>query len=499
MRATLIPDQTADTLRQALMSLILDIAPSSGATIRVDGATAFQALAKESNTEGTVLHQHNIIIEVGRLINENKNPVAENGVKEVLKEILRRTNSKGPISPTDLSVVIKNINSRVRANGLSSSEILFKRNMISNDEIAVEDNALKQSRLINRSKASLSSQKSKQRYQKKTPSQNFQVGQLVFLRDAKNKNTPRDLFIIEDTITTRDVLYYLIRKLQSTLRPRLYKVLPDELIAAPSSTKVQDTQNECTTDTPTFKEKTYKYEDKAKGPYLNRPRQQAAINARKNIAATASTISQQLKPKHKHGWLMEDQDFDEEPYYFPVCDTDPDVTSSENSTTTPGTSTISPSSHSGLNELSSSDEENADLAWDNSPEQYQIEDPIPFTPILTDKTTRHRLYASSESRLVRSNAFRRPTLPPPAPRKSRIPLPLSPSQVDNNSVNDISHALSRINTQVFTNSNRPRRSIPRIDYRRLHREGREEGAEGGQRESQEEQERPRNHRPGPKS
>ena len=175
---------------------------------------------------------------------------------------------------------------------------------------------------------------------------------------------------------------------------------------------------------------------------------------------------------------MEDQDFDEEPYYFPVYDTDPDLTSSENSTTTPGTSTMSPSSHSGLNELSSSDEENADLAWDSSPEQYQIEDPIPFTPILTDETTRHRLYASSESRLVRSNAFRRPTLPPPAPRKSRIPLPLSPSQVDNNSVNDISHALSRINTQVFTNSNRPRRSTPRVDYRRLHREGREEGAKG---------------------
>ena len=89
IRGTLIPDQTANTLRQSLLSLILDILLDSGTTIRVDGTTSFQTLEKESKSNGSLLNQLKISIQVGRLINKNKNPVAENAVKEVLKEILR--------------------------------------------------------------------------------------------------------------------------------------------------------------------------------------------------------------------------------------------------------------------------------------------------------------------------------------------------------------------------------------------------------------------------
>ena len=81
MRATIIANQTAETLRQALLSLILDILPDSGATIRVDGATAFQTLSRESATNNTLLNKLKISIEVGRLTNKNKNPIAENAVK----------------------------------------------------------------------------------------------------------------------------------------------------------------------------------------------------------------------------------------------------------------------------------------------------------------------------------------------------------------------------------------------------------------------------------
>ena len=90
--------------------------PESGTTIRVDGATAFQALSKESDTRGTILNKFKIKIEMGRLLNKNKNPIAENSNKEIQKEILRLTGKSGPITPVDLTLVLHNMNNRIRFN-----------------------------------------------------------------------------------------------------------------------------------------------------------------------------------------------------------------------------------------------------------------------------------------------------------------------------------------------------------------------------------------------
>ena len=56
-KGILIPDQTADTLKKFLLSLVLEILPDAGTTIRVDGATAFQTLENESKNPGSLLSQ----------------------------------------------------------------------------------------------------------------------------------------------------------------------------------------------------------------------------------------------------------------------------------------------------------------------------------------------------------------------------------------------------------------------------------------------------------
>ena len=76
----------------------------TGATVRVDGATAFQALERESKIPGTDLFKLNIKVGVGRLINRNKNASAEIAVKKVQNEIFQ----------------------------LSSREIVFRREMMTN-------------------------------------------------------------------------------------------------------------------------------------------------------------------------------------------------------------------------------------------------------------------------------------------------------------------------------------------------------------------------------
>ena len=58
----------------------------------------------------------------------------------------------------------------------------------------------------------------------------------MFLRDGKSKNSPRDIYIIED----QEDEFYIIRKFNTKLRQRVYKALPDELISVPVASN-QDT------------------------------------------------------------------------------------------------------------------------------------------------------------------------------------------------------------------------------------------------------------------
>jgi len=180
-RAKLIQDQKADTLRRTLLSLILDIIPDSGTVVRVDGATSFQSLEAESMTDNSPLKSLGVKIVVGRLLNKNKNPIAENAVKEVQKEILRLKNTTGPITEIDLAIVTKNVNSRIRYNGLTPKEILYRRNALTNLPIEVNDEEIIKKQSTNRQKSSQALFKHKGKSKNPTPEQTFKLGDLVLL------------------------------------------------------------------------------------------------------------------------------------------------------------------------------------------------------------------------------------------------------------------------------------------------------------------------------
>ena len=57
------------------------------------------------------------------------------------------------------------------------------------------------------------------------------IGDLVLLREGSNKNKPREPYIMEQL----DGEFLLIRKLNKTHRPRLYRTHPQELIKAPTT------------------------------------------------------------------------------------------------------------------------------------------------------------------------------------------------------------------------------------------------------------------------
>ena len=108
--------------------MLLDIVPE----VRLDAAPSFQSLEIEALTSDSLLHKMGIKLVIGRTLNKNKNPIAENAVKELQKEILRHKQTTGPITDMDLTLILKNVNSRVRLNSMSAKEMFLRRDMITN-------------------------------------------------------------------------------------------------------------------------------------------------------------------------------------------------------------------------------------------------------------------------------------------------------------------------------------------------------------------------------
>ena len=193
-----IEDQTASSLRTALIRTILPWTHPAGATIRCDGAAAFSSLATEARTAGSTFHDYNIRLEVGRPHNINKNPVAENAIKEVEKEILKHRPTKQKLTQEDLVVVAKTMNERLRSRGVAAKEVLTRRDVVTNDPRDIQDKALGQQQFQDRTTANqqkLTRQEGR-RSNRPPPDVVYHKGDIIYVRGQVSKHQPREPFII---------------------------------------------------------------------------------------------------------------------------------------------------------------------------------------------------------------------------------------------------------------------------------------------------------------
>ena len=125
-QSTMISRETAEELAAGLLKLANLIRPSdmTAMTIRVDPHPSHRSLFRDSQS---LLSKHNVMLEIGREHNVNKNPVAEKAVRELIKEMLMIQPGGGPISDTVLSQATAKLNSRIRAPGVSAHEIFTQR------------------------------------------------------------------------------------------------------------------------------------------------------------------------------------------------------------------------------------------------------------------------------------------------------------------------------------------------------------------------------------
>ena len=195
-RLRLLKDQTAESLRLAVLSTTLDIISEEGCTVRTDNHRSFVSLQNEAKSKGSQLNQYNISIETGRQANKNKNSLVERTNREVHKEILKTFPGKNVLSKTDLCILERQINSRVKYHQHCARELFLRRDFINNAVKNTSDIDIARLQLSHRMEKSASKLGSQAKTMKVPGPSDFSVGDLVLRREDGSKLQPKQLLII---------------------------------------------------------------------------------------------------------------------------------------------------------------------------------------------------------------------------------------------------------------------------------------------------------------
>ena len=117
---SLIKSEKHEDLHNATIVLCsqLHFLHDGGVTVHVDPAPGFCALAGDP-----ILLSHGITLEIGRVKNPNKNPVAERAIEELGLELLNLSPKGAPVSNVTLAQATANMNSCIWRDGLSASGV----------------------------------------------------------------------------------------------------------------------------------------------------------------------------------------------------------------------------------------------------------------------------------------------------------------------------------------------------------------------------------------
>ena len=270
-RAQILQNETAENILSAIVVMIADMIPEYGTVIRTDNAPQFQKLSSLSSDPDSWLHKFNIRIDLGETFNHNKNPIAENLVKECHKEINKAGYTNDILDDFQLTQVIRNINSHVRDRGLSAKEMCYMRYQATNKNIAAKDDKLKLAQ----------KEKRNQHHNKPLDSlPQFDVGDNVMVKDSLSKLKPREKFVVISPSASQEKTHVVVQKQDKKFNARKYEIPKHQLLKVPC---------------------------------------QAALKARRKISEVAQFCSIQIRENDveikSHAWDKVDND-DEEDYLY---------------------------------------------------------------------------------------------------------------------------------------------------------------------------------------
>jgi len=185
-----INDECKTSLRSGIICLS-SLMAGRGKSVRIDPGPGLVSLVGDPE-----LSANGITLEVGRVKNLNKNPVAERCIEELGLEILKLNPHGETISPQTLALATSNMNSRVRRDGLSSYEIWTQRDQFTGKQLTVVDSDIISNQAKSRLRNHIHSAKSKSHGKPELNECDVSEGSLVYVIPDKDKTKSREKYII---------------------------------------------------------------------------------------------------------------------------------------------------------------------------------------------------------------------------------------------------------------------------------------------------------------
>ena len=245
-KAIIIDNEQRNTIREALICLSAETHPIHGppAIIRVDPAPAFVSLRDDDS-----LKQANIALDIGRVKNANKNPVAEKAIAELEDELIRVQPGGESLNNEQLSIAVGRLNCRLRRDGFAAREMWTQRDQFSHEQLPMVDRDIILNQNLARETNHAHSEKSKCYNSDARKMDVVCVGDIVYLYADKSKHTSRQRYIVVPI----DGEWCFIKKfVGSQLRSSSYKVKLSECFRVPrgvsDSSYNQSNINDCDSD-----------------------------------------------------------------------------------------------------------------------------------------------------------------------------------------------------------------------------------------------------------
>ena len=188
----LVKSEGKEDLRNGILVLCSSMkSVAARIIVRIDPGPGLASLVDDP-----VLETNGISLDLGRIKNVNKNPVAEKSIQEVGNEILKIAPSGGPLSDITLALATTTCNSRIRRDGLSARELWTQRDQHTGEQLPLNDREIIQSQSKSRAKNHGSSAKAKSRGKDITTGVSLSIGDLVYIKSERDKLHARDKYIV---------------------------------------------------------------------------------------------------------------------------------------------------------------------------------------------------------------------------------------------------------------------------------------------------------------
>ena len=196
--AILINSESAKDLKEGLIIMTSAMRRPKGIFISVDNSPGFKTLLANKDED---LQKLKITMVHTDEINKNSNSIIDKGCQELEREIKQLEPEGAKISTPTLKQAILNLNSKLRRRGnISAYEINSARDQNTGDNLQLDDKELRHDQVINR--------KEKQEINN---NENINIGDTVRIKNKSDKHKANEIFIVtskqEDDVGVQKLLH----------------------------------------------------------------------------------------------------------------------------------------------------------------------------------------------------------------------------------------------------------------------------------------------------